>query len=223
MTVNRQFILGKVLVAVGCLWLFLILFHIKPLFLSLFFLGVWLKASSGFAEIVTFVSGGEYLAALATVGSGLTVWRRGATGRWPLKTIFVVLALLIVGTGTRFAIKKRAVQKREAAYQFAVSEYQRALRPGMTRKEAEDYLGAKNVTFTQMCCVEPNDLAKRHTWDDLVKIGEEEHPWFCTEHYVYVAFQFADHVQIENGYSMTDDDSDILKAVSIFHQLGGCL
>ena len=124
---------------------------------------------------------------------------------------------------TRLAIKKREAQKKEAAYQSALSEYQRALRPGITRKEAEDYLRAKNANFTQMCCVEPNDLAKRHTWDDLVKIGEEEHPWFCSEHYVYVAFQFADHVQIENGYSMKDDDSDVLKTVSIFHQLGGCL
>src|SRR5712664_3036501 len=148
MIINRQFMLGKVLVAVGCLWLFLILFHIKPLFLSLFFFGVWSNASNVFAEVLSFVSEGEYLAALATVASGLTVWRRGATGRWPLKMIFAVFALFIVGTGTRFATKRRAAQKREAAYQSALSEYQRALRPGMTRKEAEDYLRAKNADFT---------------------------------------------------------------------------
>jgi hypothetical protein len=153
----------------------------------------------------------------------LTVWRWGATGRWPLKMIFVILTLFIAGIGTRFAIKKRAAQKRGAAYQSTLSEYQRALTPGMTRREAEDYLRAKNANFTQMCCVEQNDLAKRHTWDDLVKIGEEEHPWFCSEHYVYVAFQFRDHVEIENGHSMKDDDSDVLRTVSIFHQLGGCL
>ena len=101
MTVNRQRMLGRVLVALGCLWLFLILFHIQPLFLSLFFLAVWLKASNGIAEIVTVVNGIEYLVALATVASGLTFWRRGATGRWPVKMIFAALALFIVGTGTR--------------------------------------------------------------------------------------------------------------------------
>jgi len=225
MIVNRQFMLGKVSVAVGCLWLFLILLHIKPLFLSLFFFGVWLKASNGFAEMLTFVSGGEYLAALAMVASGLAMWRRDATGRWPLKMIFVVLALFIVGTGTRFAIKKRAAQKREAAYQSALSEYQRVLRPGMTRKEVEDYLRAKNADFSQMCCVNvvTSNSPKRHTWDDLVKIGEEEHPWFCSEHFVYVAFEFADYIRIETDYSMQDNDSDPLRSVSIFHQLGGSL
>ncbi len=59
--------------------------------------------------------------------------------------------------------------------------------------------------------------------DDLVKIGEEEHPWFCSEHFVYVAFQFVDHVQVEKAFSFNDDDSDTLKALSIYHQLGGCL
>lgn len=223
MTVNRQSMLGKVLVALGCLWLFLILFQFQPLFLSLFLFAVWSKASNGFDEILNVVSEREYIIALATIASGVTVWRRGATGRWPLKMIFAVLALFLVGTGTRLAIKKRSAQKREAAYQSALSEYQRALRPGMTRKEVEDDLRAKNADFSQMCCVELSDSAKRHTWDDLVKIGEEEHPWFCSEHLVYVAFQFTDHVQIENGYSTKDDDSDVLKAVSIFHQLGGCL
>lgn len=120
-------------------------------------------------------------------------------------------------------MKKRAAQKREAAYQLALSEYQRVLRPGVTRTEVEGYLRSKNADFSHMCCVEPNDSAKRHTWDDLVKIGEEEHPWFCSEHFVYVAFRFADHVQGENGHSVKDDDSDTLKTVSIFHQLEGCL
>ena len=223
MIVKWQYKLGIVLVAVGCLWFFLVLFKIKPLFFSLFYIAVWLKASNGFAEIVTFFNEGEYLAALATVALGFTLWRRGATGKLPLKMILGVFALFIVGMGMRFAVKKRAAQKREAAYHSVLSEYQSDLRPDMTRKEVEDYFRAKKADFTQMCCVEPNDLGRRHTWDDLVKIGEEEPPWFCGENYVYVAFQFVDHVQIKTGYSIKDDDSDILKTVSIYHQLGDCL
>jgi hypothetical protein len=222
MIFNRQFMLGKMLTAVGCLWLFLILFHIKPLFLSLFFFGVWLKASIGFAEMLTFVNGGEYLAALATVASGLTVWRRGAAGRWPLKMIFVVLALFIVGAGARFAIKKRAAQKREAAYQSILSEYQRALKPGMTRKEVEDYLRAKNAQFRKSNFAEsgPN----RHSFDDLTKIGEEDAPWFCSEHNIYVAFYFVDHESSSApGFMFKDDDLDTLKSVSLYHWLEGCL
>ena len=221
MTVNRQR-LGKVLVALGCLWLLLILFHIQPLFLSLFLFGVWSKASYGLDEILTVVSGREYVAALATVASGLTVWRRGATGRWPLKMIFVVLALFIVGTGTRFTISKRAAQKREAAYQLALGKYQRALRPGMTRKEVEDYLRAKNVQFRKSNFAEsgPN----RHSFDDLTKIGEEDAPWYCGEHNIYVAFYFVDHESLSApGFMLKDDDLDTLKSVSLYHWLEDCL
>jgi hypothetical protein len=195
MIVKSQNKLGIVLVAVGCLWLILVQFRIKPLFLSLFYIAVWLKAPNGFAVMVTLVNEGEYLAALATVALGLTLWRRSSTGKWPLKMISGVFAVFIVGMGTRLAVKKRAAQKREVAYHSVLSEYQGDLRPGMARKEVEDYLRSKKADFTQMCCVEPNDLAKRHTWDDLVKIGEEEPPWFCGENYVYVAFQFVDHLQ----------------------------
>jgi hypothetical protein len=221
-TVNRQRMLGKALVALGCLWLVLILFNIQPLFLSLLLFGVWSKASNGFAEIVTVVSGREYVAALAAVALGLTVWRRGATGRLPLKMIFVVFALFIVGTGTRFAIKKRAAQKREATYQLALSEYQRALRPGMTRKEVEDYLRAKNAQFRKSNFAEsgPN----RHSFDDLTKIGEEDAPWFCGENNVYVAFYFVDHESSSApGFRFKDDDLDALKSVSLYHMLEDCL
>src|ERR1700691_5715990 len=107
MIVNSQSLLGKVLVAVGCIWFFVVQFQIKPLFLSLFYIAVWLKASNGFAEIMTFVNEGEYLAALAAVALGLILWRRGATGKWPLKMILGVFALFIVGIGTRFAVQKR--------------------------------------------------------------------------------------------------------------------
>jgi hypothetical protein len=220
--VNRKRLLGKVLAAFGCLWFFLILFHIQPLFLSLFFFAVWSKASNGFDEILTVVSGSEYVAALVTLATGLIVWRRSATGRWPLKMIFLILALFIVGTGTRFAMKKRAAQRRDAAYQVALSKYQRAIRPGVTRKEVEDYLGMNNNKVIHMCCVDSRQTG-RHTWDDLVKIGQEDPPWYCGETNVYLAFQFVDYVQIKTGYDMNDNDLDILKAITLIHQPETCL
>jgi hypothetical protein len=142
--------------------------------------------------------------------------------QWLRPVLVVVVAGLFL-LGIRYELKKQAQKRREATYQSELRSYSQALKPGTKRKEVEDYLRSKNPDFSQMCCVEPSDSAKRHTWDDLVKIGEEEHPWFCSEHFVYVAFRFADHVQIENGYSFKDDDSDTLKTLSIFHQFGGCL
>jgi hypothetical protein len=146
----------------------------------------------------------------------------GHMKRWLRPVFFVVIAGLFL-LGVRYELKKQARKRREATYQSDLRSYSQALIPGTKRKEVEDYLRAKKADFSQMCCVETSDSAKRHTWDDLVKIGEEDHPWFCSEHFVYVALRFADHVQIENGYSFKDDDSDTLNTVSIFHQLGGCL
>jgi hypothetical protein len=37
-------------------------------------------------------------------------------------------------------LEKRAQEKREVAYESALRSYSEALRPGMTRKEVEDYL-----------------------------------------------------------------------------------
>jgi hypothetical protein len=70
-----------------------------------------------------------------------------------------------------------------------------------------------------MCCAERADFAKG-AYDDLVRIGQEDPPWFCNENNVYVAFQFAAH---EPHAVAQADPSDLLKTVTIFHWLEGCL
>jgi hypothetical protein len=91
----------------------------------------------------------------------------------------------------------------------------------MKRKEVEDYLRTKKVEFRQMCCVDSSELSRRHSWDDLTKIGEEDAPWFCGEINVYVAFQFTDHGKQEPGWRA--DDRDTLRAVTVYQWAEGCL
>lgn len=70
-----------------------------------------------------------------------------------------------------------------------------------------------------MCCVSGT---RKHSWDDLAKIGEEGPPWYCGEHDVYVAFEIADQRQQERtGWQA--DDLDTLKSISIYHWLENCL
>jgi hypothetical protein len=92
----------------------------------------------------------------------------------------------------------------------------------MNRKEVEHYLHTRNVEFRQTCCVDSSELSTRGSWDDLTKIGEEGHPWFCSEHNVYVAFQFTDHTK-KVGVDFEADDMDTLKAITLYHWLEGCL
>jgi hypothetical protein len=52
---------------------------------------------------------------------------------------------------------------------------------------------------------------------DLVKIGEESPPWYCSEEYVYVALEFA------SSEPLKQDDSDLLERIEIFQPDSGCL
>jgi len=133
--------------------------------------------------------------------------------------ILALAAVALLALGARHVLERRARQKREIGYESALRSYSERLRPGMTRKEVEDYLRERNVQFGQMCCVD-GQLSK-DVWADLTKIGQEEAPWFCSEHNVYVAFQFTGRKR--TGVVTTAEPSDTLKTVSIFHRLEGCL
>ena len=85
----------------------------------------------------------------------------------------------------------------------------------MTRKEVEDYLHAKNISFGQLCCID-----ERGAYAGLFKIGKEGHSWYCEQHTVYIAFQFA---AVKPRDALKADDLDMLKRVTIFHELDGCL
>jgi hypothetical protein len=126
----------------------------------------------------------------------------------------VFLALLLAAVPN--ALGQSAKQKREAAYQARLQSYSEVLKPGMSRKEVEDYLNAKGITHMAMCCVE-----ERSADADLVKIGKEKHPWYCSEHSVYIAFQFVD--DRHEGMRSSHRDSDRLKVITIYHSLEGCL
>ena len=107
------------------------------------------------------------------------------------------------------------------AYQSALHSYAQVLKPGMTRKEVEDYLRANKLEFRQTCCVDMKEY-KKGSWDDLVKIGEEDAPWFCNYTAVYVGFQFSGHGQFEGGMWRADD-FDKLRAVTVYRQYDKCL
>lgn len=133
--------------------------------------------------------------------------------RWPL-VLFAVL-IIAVSWAACDQMKTKDQKKREAAYQLTLNSYSRDLRLGLSRKEVEEYLRQNAVIFTQMCCVE-----ERSAFADLVKIGEEPHPRYCSEYYVHIAFEFR---AAESHHPFKAVDSDVLKKIGIFRQLGGCL
>src|ERR1700680_1500126 len=94
-----------------------------------------------------------------------------------LLLIFLLVGVGLLVLGIRHGLKLQAKRKREAAYQSVLLSYTQVLKPGVTRKEVEDYLRARNVGFSQMCCVGMR-VHPKHSLDDITKIGQEDAPWF---------------------------------------------
>jgi hypothetical protein len=88
----------------------------------------------------------------------------------------------------------------------------------MTRKDVEDSLRSKNTKFTWIFTAFGGRRVSQTA--DVVKIGEEAAPWFCSEAYVYVAFEYT-FTRIEDIHRQ--DPSDILERIELFQPDTGCL
>ena len=132
---------------------------------------------------------------------------------------FIALAgLLTLATGScGCAARAKTQQKQhEDRYQTALAQYETALKPGMKRREVESYLRSNGVGFYTSGGVE-----NYSTFSDLIIIGHEKHPWYCSAHNVYIAINFA---RLESVVTdLRPKDSDTLAAISIEHRLEGCL
>jgi len=128
-----------------------------------------------------------------------------------------VLVLAVLGAALRQFWKAADKRKRELMYQSALGTYSHDLKPGLHRKDVEEFLRARKVSFSPVCCLgEKNEL-----YGDLVTVGEEDHPWYCTNAYVYVAFEFAGAEPASDG--PLGLDSDVLEEIELFRPLEGCL
>lgn len=134
--------------------------------------------------------------------------------RLPL-IVGLVLAVLVVCLVVRHVWEQRMQRRREVAYQTALQSYAAIFRSGTRRKDVESQLRVERVAFQQMCCID-----ERSAYADLVRIGKEKAPWFCSEQNIYIALQFT---AVEAHEPWRAYDSDALKTVTIYRWLEGCL
>jgi hypothetical protein len=127
----------------------------------------------------------------------------------------MVVAVLISALVVRKITRDAARRKREIRYTVAFKAYSQALHPGMKRKDIEEYLRSRNTKFSWIFTAFGGRRVSQYA--DIVKIGEEAAPWYCSEAYVYVAFEFAP----VRDFRQTD--SDVLQRVEMFRPYTGCL
>jgi hypothetical protein len=131
-----------------------------------------------------------------------------------LLSIVVVIIVVASAIAVRNHGRSVARKKREAAYQSALQNYSRDLRPGLRRTEVEGYMRARNVKFSRIYTAFGGRRESQYA--DILKIGKEAAPWYCSEAYVYVAFEFS-------GVEKFEQDSDLLERIEIFRPYTGCL
>jgi hypothetical protein len=132
----------------------------------------------------------------------------------PIVLLILILILApLIFFGVRYEMKVRAETqaqaKRETTYQAALRSYSQILKPGMKRKEVENYLRVNKTEFFQL------------SLDDLTKIGEDSPTWYCGPPGVYVKFQFVGVRPLEPRLEANDDDT--LDEIKIFHWAAKCL
>lgn len=136
-----------------------------------------------------------------------------------MKRAWVALTLGIVAVLSVIAIllplKRKAREKRDAAYQARLAVYSRDLRPGMTRKDVRSYLRARNTSFQA--------TGWQHRLDDLVEVGEDDAAsWPFTHEWVYVDFEFPWRPQSDLGRRpLTFADDDILQKIELVRIIDG--
>ncbi len=136
----------------------------------------------------------------------------------PKSTGAVVLLVLLLGAAAWLWARHRREQKirDEAAYQAIVRQYEKDLREGMSRAEVENYLEGRHVKATLICCV----AEYRGTYDEIVKVGVEGAPWYCTQIGVYVGLQFNGSATAAPALATP---MDTLRKVSLFRRGEDCL
>lgn len=106
---------------------------------------------------------------------------------------------------------------RGRSFHSALKKYSRELTRGSSRREVEEYLRRQGIAF-ERCCM---TFDEGSAFTDLVTIGREDTPWYCDEHLVYIAFEFAATESphfLDRAY-----DSDALREVKLSRQDAGCL
>src|SRR6188508_483423 len=84
--------------------------------------------------------------------------------RWRVLLVVMIIALASAAT-LRHYIRSKEKKNREAAYQSALQAYSQNLKPGLTRKEVEDYFLSQGTRFRRMCCVDADRGARRFSKD----------------------------------------------------------
>ena len=136
--------------------------------------------------------------------------------RWWLWLIVAIIAAASSALAIRQVNKKKRITANADAIHAALIHYEQDLKSGLNRKEVKDYLRVHCIGFGERCCNVPNGA-----YSIVVRVGEEEVPWYCSSWPDYVSFEFIPTETQASPFQPVD--SDVLNEVHLTSNGEGCL
>jgi hypothetical protein len=128
----------------------------------------------------------------------------------PLATVAVALSIAV-----HHWYSLQAQRNRDAIYQRSLQSYLQEFPSGLERKTVEDRLRVNKTQIQQLF-----NARSLNAFTDLVRIGQDPAPWYCSDVGVYIAFDFA---ATEQHPSDDSRDSDVLRRVRLEKHGEECL
>jgi hypothetical protein len=130
--------------------------------------------------------------------------------------LVVVIVALVSASAGRELYRKRRAAGNYAAVDAAFLKYFPESQAGVTRKEVKDYIRDQGLAFVERCCYAP-----AAPFSVLVRVGEEDSPWYCSEWPGYVEFEFV--ISQPSDLTAKPSDSELLDKVQLTSNGEGCL
>ena len=141
---------------------------------------------------------------------------------------FPMMAALCLLAGCAARTPEQQTKHDDTHYNSALSPYVRDLKLGVSRKEVEDYLHARNIKFQRRCCTATDLISDTgnhilaDAFDDWIPLREEFRPWPCGGAYVFIAFEFEGLRPYSESGHVTADERDTLEAIHIVKANDDC-
>ena len=137
-----------------------------------------------------------------------------------MKRWLILVVVVIVVVTSAILARKAWYASQEKQIQAALLMYSRNLRPGLTRKDVEEYLRARHADFYT-----GNSFGKEGGWADYVKVGERPPPLTCGVMPAWVTLEFTamDPEGVPSGHMKRPDGLDILTRVHLTVGSNDCL
>ena len=127
--------------------------------------------------------------------------------------VFLIIASAVAGWSV---YRTRRAAANRIRIEAALQEFLQRVPIGANRKQVKNLLEAQGVLFFQRCCFEPNG-----PFSILVRVGQENTPWYCSEWPDYVAFEFTAMQAPRRPAEILE--SDVLKLIHLTSNGEGCL